>query len=960
MKSIFNDASIYEIHPVEVRAPSTQAELVRFVSDSLITQRLITMRAGGTSLGGQAIGSGVVIDVSQYLTNIIDYQPDLKQITVEPGVIQDDLNDFVKADGLKFAPDTSTSNRAMIGGMIGNNSCGSYSVYYGTTREHVKSLEVILADGSEAVFGPLTAQQLHDKLNQQDFEGSIYRTVVRLLESHGKQILEHFPHPSIKRRNTGYALDELYRHHQPFNPNGKPFNLAPLICGSEGTLAVVKTATLNLVSLPKHRQLLCAHFDSIEAAMKVISHLLEFGPAAIELIDKATLDGAKANIQQQANRFWIDGEPEAVLVCEWFAEDLAGLNHQMLTYQAWLLENGAYSSPIIDIKDASKVWEVRKAGLGMLMGKVTRKKAVAVIEDAAVPVRDLYDYFKDVQALMADLKVGCVYYGHASVGLIHIRPEIDLSTAEGKALFQTIAERNSTLVKKYRGAISGEHGDGRIRAPFIKEQVGAQVYAYLLELKRAFDPDNLLNPGVIIGDMPITQNLRADRQPKELLTTALDWSKDLSLMDAVEKCNGASACRKSAGRGVMCPSYQATREENYSTRGRSNLLRFALTEPNPKKALSDSELQDALEMCLGCKACKTECPANVDMAALKAEVLYQTNSKFLSFNVSNWVLANYGSVLERGQKFPQLFNWLQSLSMVKAMMGVDYRRTLPQAYLTNLQAWWSEYKFNQMGSSSDTLVKPKVWVLCDLFSQYQEPNVGKDTLASLSRIGLDIEPIFMKTSPRALISKGMLKEAKQALLEVVSQLSNYRTSDWIVGIEPSELLVWRDEAQKLLKKTDFKTSYQAWLFNEDDSETEKQGLSNILSYEELMLKLNALEQLPSLSSLNKVIWLHVHCHQKALAKPIDSKIALELIPGVEVKMIASGCCGMSGEFGYMHYDVSKKIANQVLLPALKEANENDLIVATGTSCRHQLDDLGQYSALHISQVFAQALDVSID
>jgi len=961
------DSSVYELKPLGVKTPKSLKSLFDLVQNTLVSLESITMRAGGTSLGGQAIGSGVVIDVSKHLTNIIDYQPDLKQVTVEPGVIQDDLNDFVAVDGWRFAPDTSTSNRAMIGGMIGNNSCGSYSVYYGTTREHVKSLEVILADGSEAVFGPLSAEQLHDKLNQQDFEGSIYRTIIRLLETHGKQILEHFPHPSIKRRNTGYALDELYRHHQPFNPNGKPFNLTPLICGSEGTLAVVKTATLNLVPLPKHRQLLCAHFDSIEAAMKVISHLLEFEPAAIELIDKATLDGTKANIQQQANRFWIDGEPEAVLVCEWFAEDLADLNHQMITYQAWLLENNAYSAPIIDVKDASKVWEVRKAGLGMLMGKVTRKKAVAVIEDAAVPVRDLYDYFKDVQALMADLKVGCVYYGHASVGLIHIRPEIDLATTEGKKLFQTIAERNSKLVKKYRGAISGEHGDGRIRAPFIKEQVGQQVYAYLLELKRAFDPNNLLNPGVIIGDMPITQNLRADRQPKELLNTAFDWSKDLSLMDAVEKCNGAGACRKSAGRGVMCPSYQATREENYSTRGRSNLLRFALTEPNPQKALSDSELQDALEMCLGCKACKTECPANVDMAALKAEVLYQTNSKFVSFNVSNWVLANYGFVLERGQKFPQLFNWLQSLSAVKAIMGVDSRRQLPQAYLTNLQAWWSEYKVNQVGSSSDTSVKPKVWVLCDLFSQYQEPNVGKATLASLSRIGLDIEPIFMKSSPRALMSKGMLKEAKQALIEVVSQLSNYRTSDWIVGIEPSELLVWRDEAKKLLKECDFKTSYhtsqgaiKVWLFNEDDSQTEKQGLSNILSYEELILKLNALEQLPSLSSLNKEVWLHVHCHQKALAKPVDSQSALELIPGVEVKMIASGCCGMSGEFGYKHYDVSKKIANQVLLPALKEANENDLIVATGTSCRHQLEDLGQYSALHISQVFAKALNLSID
>jgi len=958
---LLTDASVYELRCKKVIYPQNREELVAEVKNALLNKSPITMRAGGTSLGGQAIGEGTVFDVSKKLTNIIEFTPDLQEVIVEAGVIQDDLNDFVKADGLRFAPDTSTSNRAMIGGMIGNNSCGSYSVYYGTTREHVKSLEVILADGSEASFGPLSAQQLHDKLNQQSFEGSIYRTVIRLLENHGKQILEHFPHPSIKRRNTGYALDELYRHHQPFNPNGKPFNLAPLICGSEGTLAVVKTATLNLVALPKYRQLMCAHFDSIESAMEVIAHLLEFEPAAIELIDKATLDGTKANIQQQANRFWIEGEPQAVLVCEWFAEDLNELNHQMLTYQAWLLQNHAYAAPIIDAKDASKVWEVRKAGLGMLMGKVTRKKAVAVIEDAAVPVRDLYDYFTDVQALMAELQVGCVYYGHASVGLIHIRPELDLATKEGKQLFQTIAERNSKLVKKYRGAISGEHGDGRIRAPFIKEQVGEQVYAYLLELKRAFDPHNLLNPGVIIGDMPITQNLRADRQPKQLLSTAFDWSKDLSLMDAVEKCNGAGVCRKSAGRGVMCPSYQATREENYSTRGRSNLLRFALTESDPQQALSNAELQDALEMCLGCKACKTECPANVDMSALKAEVLYQTKNKSFAKTLSDWIFSNYGTILKQGQQFPQTYNWLQSLSLMKKMMGVDTRRVLPKASEFNLQKWWLDY--SAQNSATTKASKLKVWVLCDLFSQYQEPDVGKAVLSSLLRMGLQVEAIFMQSSPRALISKGLLNESKKALIDTIHLLEGYKQDDLIVGIEPSELLVWRDEAKNLLNKPEFKSNHtpqggiKAWLFDQKDSSLKQQGLKTILSYEELMLKLHALELLPKLDNLSRKLWLHVHCHQKALAKPIDSKKALELIPELDVQMIPSGCCGMSGEFGYKHYDVSKTIANQVLLPTLEQATKDDLIVATGTSCRHQLEDLGQYSALHIAQVFAQALKV---
>ncbi len=934
---VSNDASIFEIKALQTVTPETQNVLLDVVKASLLSRQSITLRAGGTSLGGQAIGSGTLIDVSKHLTRVIDYRPEDKEVDVEPGVIQDDLNDLVRADGLRFAPDTSTSNRAMIGGMIGNNSCGSYSVYYGTTREHVKSVDVILADGSETTFEPLSESMLQEKLEQQDFEGNIYRTVFNLLERHGKDILEHFPHPSIKRRNTGYALDELYRHHQPFNPKGKLFNLAPLICGSEGTLAVIKQACLNLVELPKHRQLLCAHFDSVESAMKIVPRLLEFEPAAIELIDKPTLDGTKANRQQQQNRFWIDGDPQAVLVIELFDESKAELESRLKSQQAWLLGHDAYSVQIIKPEDSSKVWEVRKAGLGMLMGKVTRKKAVAVIEDAAVPVHSLFDYFQDVQTLMAELDVGCVYYGHASVGLIHIRPELDLATDEGKRLFQTIAERNSKLVRKYRGALSGEHGDGRIRAPFLKEQVGEQVYAYLLEVKRAFDPHNLLNPGVIIGDAPITGNLRADRQPRELLSTAFNWSKDLSLMDAVEKCNGAAACRKSAGRGVMCPSYQATREENYSTRGRSNLLRYALTEPDPRKALLDSELQDALELCLGCKGCKTECPANVDMARLKAEVLHQTRSPW---DASAWALKHYAGLLSLGQRFPGAFNAIQSNSLVKALFGVDKRRSFPKAHSESLRDWWSA---RELAVTNPTL--GKVWVLCDLFSQYQEPKVGQAVLNSLQKMGLQVEPVFLQASPRALISKGLLPEAKQALQNVVSMLSKWQQGDFIVGIEPSELLVWRDEAKDLLKND----------VSENQQACYEALLNQVKSYEELILDLSARSLVPGLKELKNKVWLHVHCHQKALAKPADSLKALGLIPGVEVEMIPSGCCGMSGEFGYKHYEVSRTIAGQTLLPTLEKSSSEDLIVATGTSCRHQLADLGQYSALHIAQVFDQAV-----
>lgn len=926
---ISTDASVYEIFPEDFIYPKDTATLQARVQAALKARQPITMRAGGTSLGGQAIGSGVLIDISKHLTHILDYRPELKEVDVEPGVIQDDLNDFIKQDNLRFAPDTSTSNRAMIGGMIGNNSCGSYSVYYGTTRDHVKSVEVILADGNLVKFEDLNAEALHEKLSQQTLEGSIYRTVIEMLETHGSAIVEAFPDQSIVRRTTGYALDVLYRQYQPFNPDGKPFNLTPLICGSEGTLGVITKATLKLVDLPKHRQLFCAHFDSILTAMEVVPQYLAFKPAAIELIDKATLDGTKNNSAQTQNRFWVEQDPQAVLVVELFDEEAEALQKRLKNDQAWMLKQGAYACPIIETKDSGKVWNLRKAGLGLLMGKPTRQKAVAVIEDAAVPVVDLPAFYQDTQALMAELGIGCVYYGHASVGLIHVRPEIDLATDEGKQLFQTVAERSAALVKKYRGAISGEHGDGRIRAPFIRQQLGDAVYQHLVTLKRTFDPQNLFNPGVIIGNAPITENLRANRQPIQLLNAGYDWTRDLSLMDAVEKCNGAGACRKSAGNGVMCPSYQATREENYSTRGRSNLLRRALTEPNPLTALKQPELQDALSLCLGCKACKSECPASVDMARLKSEVLYQVND----FSFSRLSIQFYGRIMKMGAMLPSLYNGVQNLGVVKRLMGVDSRRTLPQLAKQSAAKWLA----GQPAPKASSENTKTVWLLLDLYVQYQEPNIAQAAIQSLQALGLKVKPILLGSSPRALLSQGLLNEAKTALTQIQQQLAQVSADDFIVGIEPSDTLVWRDEAIDLVTEND-----QAWSF------------SSVLLFEELILQLNQTQAL-NFQPLRKTAWLHVHCHQKSLAKPDDVAKALQLIPELRVNTIQSGCCGMSGEFGYKNYDISHKIASQTLLPTLKKAEQQDLVVATGTSCRHQIEDFAEKQGLHPAEIFWMAL-----
>jgi len=949
---VLNDASVFELIAQDIILPQTQADLLLAVKETLLQKRSITLRAGGTSLGGQAIGEGVIIDVSKHLNNILDYRPAQREIVVEPGVIQDDLNAFVAQDGLRFAPDTSTSNRAMIGGMIGNNSCGSYSVLYGTTREHVKSVDVILSDGSEATFCDLSKGELKQKLTLTTLEGELYRFVVNLLtqqnkEQGGEKFLNAFPHESIKRRNTGYALDELLRHHQPFNPSGKPFNLTPLICGSEGTLAVVKRATLNLVKIPTHRLLICAHYHSLEAALEQVPALLNFSPAAIELIDQITLDSTQDNRQQQANRFWIQDSPAAVLVIELFDETQEALNQRAETITQWLLSPQikfvqAYTAPVVSGSDMAKVWAIRKAGLGLLMGKVTRQKAVAVVEDAAIPVDRVADYYRDVRALMAELKVGCVYYGHASVGLIHVRPELDLATDRGRELFQLIGSRISTLVKHYRGALSGEHGDGRIRAPFLPEQFGEEVYAHLVALKRTFDPHNLFNPGVIIGHRPITENLRANRVLQTPLKTGFDWQADISLLDAVEKCNGAGACRKSAGAGVMCPSYQATRDEAFSTRGRSNLLRIALTESDPIKALSHHELQQALDLCLGCKACHTECPASVDMAKLKSEVLHQTRStqpvlKRLS-------VQHYGTLLALGAKWPALFNGVQNLNLFKRLMNIDSRRTLPKVQGVNLPKWWQKQQSTLQNASLKKIPPPVVWIVCDLFSVRYSPEVAQATLRCVQKLGAEVKPIYLTHSPRTLISQGLLTEAKTELLNTLVQLDAVAESDWVVGMEPSELLVWRDEAKSLLALNGLNEVNCAWL----------KRAKPVLSFEELLLVFERRGWLPALKNLPLPygkVWLHVHCHQKALANAEDTQKALQFIPGLEVKMIASGCCGMSGEFGYKYYDLSKKIAEQALLPAMQQMAKNDLLVATGTSCRQQVSDLGGVKSLHIVQVF---------
>jgi FAD/FMN-containing dehydrogenase/Fe-S oxidoreductase len=922
LMDITTDASIYEIKPKKVIYPKNRDNLIGSIRNLLLSKQSFTMRAGGTSIGGQAIGHGVLVDVSKHLTNIVNFQENKREVIVDSGVIQDDLNSFLKPYNLKFAPDTSTSNRAMIGGMIGNNSCGSYSIFYGTTRDHVKSVEVILSDGSLVEFKELTKKELDDKLSLQTLEGSIYRFIINLLNNNQQEILDAFPDKTLIRRNTGYALDELIRKHKPFNLiDGKGFNLTSLICGSEGTLGVIVSAKLSLVGIPKYKGLMTAHFSSSGQSLKLIKDIVKLNPAAIEYIDKPTLDASKDNSEQQKNRVWINGDPKSILIIEFYAESSEELSSNICKCETVLLFRGAYSVELINKNDVNKVWEIRKAGLGLLMGKAGPKKPVPIIEDAAVPVSNLYMYYKEIRALMKFYNVNAVYYGHASVGLIHIRPELNLSDKKDKNIMRSIAKDVSKIVKKYKGALSGEHGDGRVRAPFLKEQFGNTVYQYLVDLKNIFDPENLFNPGVILSDIDLLKNLRLVVSKRDV-NTAFDWGSDISFFHAAEKCNGAGVCRKSSS-GAMCPSYRVTRNEEFSTRGRANLLRKALQSSNPIKNLKGGEIKHALDLCLSCKACKGECPASVDMAKLKSEYLFQTRT-FLS-HIKLWHVRKLGFILKAGSKAPGVFNFLQSSFIINFILG--FEKKPPQLEKESLAIYW---KKNRPIRNDHSIT---VWVVVDIFTQYYDVNIGKSLFGFLKECNVNIEVVYSKDSISALVSNGLLNEAKKSIELMLSQLIDVAKNDLIVGIEPSETLVWRDEVKSLISKKS----------------------PNILLFEELVLKLKQLNKLPKFNAINSKVWVHEHCHQKVLADTSNLIEALELIPEIQIKVIKSGCCGMAGYFGYKHLKISKKIAHNSLNDYISKIENQDILIATGTSCRRQILDVFTIQTQHLPQLFAKSV-----
>ncbi len=930
------DASVYQELPDAVFWPKNKDDCVTIIKQLSIKKAPVIPRAAGTSIAGQCVGNGSVIDVSRFMVNISGSPVD-SLIRVQPGVILDDLNDVINDLGLKFAIDISTSNRCMIGGMIGNNAAGSHSILYGTTRDHIYELETILSDGSVAIFGPLNNDELEAKKHLQNLEGKIYRILYQIVDENRHLILEKYPKPEIIRRNTGYPLDYL-ANMQPWNSAGAFFNLAPFLCGTEGTLAFTTQAKLKLVSTPKHKIVVCIHFNDLNEAMTSVSLILKEKPASIELMDKRTLDLSKENIEQQRNRFWIDGEPVAVLVTEFFSDTLMGVEKKAKQLIFRLEEVGsAYSYPVVNQVDISKVWSVRKAGLGLLMGMKSKQKPVAVIEDTAVSIVDLPHYIKDIQHLMAKFEVQCVYYGHVSVGLVHLRPELDLENISDRKKFTKIAQEVADLIKKYHGSLSGEHGDGRVRGPFLKQMFGEEVYKFHQQIKDTFDPDNIFNPGKILANKPIDIDLRVDSVSAAPKKTGFDWSNELSLNDALKKCNGTSACRKSSGRGVMCPSYHASKEEQFSTRGRANLLRFAFSAHDLSQELKNDGLIETMKLCLSCKACKSECPSNVDMSRLKAEYLYQKYQRH-GIPLKVQLVKFYPVYLRIASIFPVLINTLQRTKSFRSMIGGSLR-LLPEISNVNLVQWLEKKEKKKSG-------KPVI-LLIDIFSHYLEPDVVKAAIQVLEKTGHNVTCILMKDSPRQLISNGLLSDAKTSLQRLISELRKYPKQS-IIGIEPAEFLTLKDEAPELVG-----SEYALYL---------SQILGQSQLFDEYLLSYLITEKKNYESFIKQIqqkpcmVHIHTHCHQKSLQKEQSTRKLLELIPNIQVKEMNTGCCGMAGQFGYENPEFSKKVAETSLIPELKKINKQDVVIVSGISCRHQINDVSSNSILfHPIQFIADRL-----
>ncbi len=944
------DASAYREMPLAVTRPASRDDIKKIIAFAHSEGTSVIPRGAGTSLAGQVVGPGIVVDISKYLNRILEFNREEHWIRVEPGVIPGELNKYLAQYKLQFGPETSTANRCCMGGMLGNNSCGLHSLIHGSVRDHILEVEAILSDGSEVLFRSLTTDEFREKCEGDPdlLETRIYRNLRDMLSDthNAEEIRKEFPHPKLRRRNNGYALDSLLET-DPFTGNGEKINVCRLLAGSEGTLAFTTAMKVNLVPLAEGKTgLMCAHFSSLPDAVRANILALNHNPAAIELIDDYILNCTKDNIEQNRNRFFVKGEPRAILLIEIIRPNFREIEKTAAAIEQAMVSAGyGYHFPVFTGADEiTRVWELRKAGLGVLLNIPGARKSVQVIEDTAV-LPELYpEFIEEVGQMLEKHGISCAYYAHIATGEMHLSPLLDLGNPDDVRIFRSLAGDMAHLVKKYRGSLSGEHGDGRLRGEFIPLMLGKHNYNLLKALKKTWDPYNVFNPGKITDTPPITDNLRYSSGVRTRIPgKVFEFPEEKGLLYAVEKCSGSGDCRKSAAMGgTMCPTFMATGDEDKSTRARANILREFLTRSDTKNRFDHEELYRVMDLCLSCKACKSECPSNVDVAKFKAEFLqHYYDIHHVPFRA--WLVGWLPRLYVPGMMVRPVTNFLTGTSLFKRMIGFSVKRSIPALSPYTLRSWQKKHGTNRMSVNG---LKGTVCLFADEFTNYNESDIGIKAVMLLESLGYKVIIPRHRESGRTFLSKGMLRSAKKVAIENILMLKD-KVSDGqpLLGIEPSAILTFRDEypemAGRQYEEAAKSIARNSFLIEEFIcSEAEK---GNIRS--------DAFTDRP----LN--ILLHGHCQQKAVASTAPTRRMLSLPVNYHVEEIDDGCCGMAGAFGYEkeHYDLSMKIGEMVLFPAVRGAAGDTVIAAPGTSCRHHIADGTGRKALHPVEVMYDAL-----
>ncbi|NKB72286.1 MAG: FAD-binding protein [Candidatus Latescibacteria bacterium] len=912
------DASVYQIEPMGVVTPRHAEDVVQLVRICVEHGASITARGGGTSQAGQAIGPGVQVDFSRHMNRLLKLDTQAMTVQVEPGIVLDELNAQLKPHGLQLPLDLSTSSRATIGGMIANNSAGTRSVVYGKTIDYVLGLRAVLSDGSQVEIESLESGEWQRRCGQDDLEGACYRVVSQLAGEHRAEIERRYP--KILRRVGGYNLDE-------FTALDRPFNLARIMVGSEGTLGMTTAATLRLVPLPRQQVVCSVQFADILEAMAATPLILKHGPTAVELVDRFILQTTKGRTEFEPLRDFIDGDPGAVLIVEFAGEEAGQLPDRIDALAADLQRAGLghHVHRALEPGGQKRIWDLRKAALGLSMSQRGDAKSISFVEDTAVAPQHLRAYIERFQAILARHQIEAGFYAHASVGLLHIRPVIDMKTADGVEKFARIAEEVANLVLEYGGALSGEHGDGLARAPFQEKMFGSVLYGAFCRLKDTFDPVGLFNPGKIVRAPPLTANLRfGPDYVTPPVDSAFAFADFGGLVQATEQCSGVGACRKRLT-GTMCPSYMATREEGDTTRGRANALRLALTGKLGLQGLTDERLYPVFDLCLECKACKSECPTGVDMARLKSEFLHQYQHRHGSTRRARF-LARTERLAHWGSRLAPLSNWLAGGAsgrwLAEKIWNLDRHRAPPPFARRSFLQWWVENGAQyRVGSAASQVV-----LFADTFTNYHEPQHAQAALRLAQRLGVGVEVAPRVCCGRPLISKGFLDQAAQQARETTRALAPLARADQpILFCEPSCYSAVRDDHPHLLEGA--------------EKAAAEEVAAACLTVEEWAVQV--MEEGAGSDFLRpgpERILVHGHCHQKALVGMQPTLRMLAAVPGAEVVALDSGCCGMAGSFGYEreHSGVSRTMGEHRLFPAVRELGDGAAVVAPGFSCRHQI------------------------